>query len=236
MISSFEIFIYTYAIPESKMSREEQMLDKIFHAFTESSGVEEVKRLVIEALAFTPPFDVMKKMNEGLDVVGKKYENGEFFLSELIMAGVMATEVTTILKPHLLARKYQSKGKVVIGTVKGDIHDIGKNIASMMLTSSGFDVEDIGVDVPVAKFVNAVRERKPNILGISCLLTIGMDEVTKVIVKLKEEGLKSEMKVLIGGRPLTSEFAATIGADGYAKDAVEGARIAEQLIGGQRDE
>ena len=212
------------------MDDREQVLRKVKEAFAETAGVEEAKGLVAEALVVASPLDVVHKMREGLEVVGKKYEDGELFLSELIMAGLMATEVVGMLKPQLQAMGERSKGKVAIGTVKGDIHDIGKTILGMMLTSAGFEVEDLGVDVPVEKFVDAVREKKPSILGMSCLLTIGMDELGKVVAKLEKEGLRRRVKVLVGGRPLTPEFAASIGADGYAKDAVEAIRVAEQLV------
>ena len=207
----------------------EQMLDKILHAFTESSGVEEVKKLVSEALESNSPFDVMKTMNEGLDVVGKKYEKGEFFLSELIMAGVMATEVTSILKPHLLASKHQSKGKVVIGTVKGDIHDIGKNIVRILLEAAGFEVIDLGKDVSTSDFINAVNKYEPQIVGLSTLMSPTMLTMEATIAELNKQSLRNKFKIIVGGAPVTEEYANEIGADGYAEDAIDAITVTKAL-------
>lgn len=195
-------------------------------------GIENVKNIVIEALnSGINPVDVVEVMSKGLEDVGEKYEKGEYFLSELIMAGIMASEITKILKPHLEKSAEKLTGKVVIGTVRGDLHDIGKNIVIAMLSSAGFKVVDLGIDVPFEKFVSAVVREKPDILGMSCLLTIAMDEMKMVIDKLKEAGLRASVKVMVGGRPITQNFANEIGADAYGSNAVEAVKIAKALAG-----
>ncbi|MEM2915402.1 MAG: corrinoid protein, partial [Candidatus Bathyarchaeia archaeon] len=196
-------------------------------------GVENDKNIVTEALdSGIDPVDVVNAMSKGLEIVGQKYETGEYFLSELIMAGVIATEITSILKPHLGKSTEKPIGKVVIGTVRGDLHDIGKNIVIAMLSSSGFSVVDLGIDVPCEKFVEAIEKERPDILAMSCLLTMGMDEMRKVIEELSRVGLRGNVKIMVGGRPITSEFAEKIGADAYGSNAAEAVKIAKLLVGG----
>jgi len=195
------------------------------------SDVEEVKETVDRTLkSGVDPLEILNTLNQALDEVGRRYEKGEYFLSELIMAGVLSTEVTNLLEPHLIRSRRRSLGKVVIGTVRGDIHDIGKNILVMMLRSAGFDVVDLGVDVPAENFANAIEEKQANILGLSALLTSSMDEMKKVIETIEKRGLRNRVKIVVGGRPLTREFAKEIGADGYAKDAVEGVKVIKDLV------
>jgi len=195
------------------------------------SDVEEVKETVDRTLkSGVDPLEILNTLNQALDEVGRRYEKGEYFLSELIMAGVLSTEVTNLLEPHLIRSRRRSLGKVVIGTVRGDIHDIGKNILVMMLRSAGFDVVDLGVDVPAENFANAIEEKQANILGLSALLTSSMDEMKKVIETIEKRGLRNRVKIVVGGRPLTREFAKEIGADGYAKDAVEGVKVVKDLV------
>lgn len=207
------------------------LLKDIQNAISEVTGIECVRDLVNKALGSgIEPMDVVDAMNKGLQYVGEKYEGGEYFLSELIMAGIMATEITGLLKPHLAKSTEKPIGKVVIGTARGDLHNIGKNIVIAMLSSAGFLVVDLGIDVPAERFVDAVKREEPDILGMSCLLTIAMDEMKKVIDKLKEAGLREKVKVMIGGRPISQDFANQIGADGYGSNAVEAAKIAKALI------
>jgi len=195
------------------------------------SDVEEVKETVDRTLkSGVDPLEILNTLNQALDEVGRRYEKGEYFLSELIMAGVLSTEVTSLLEPHLIRSRRISLGKVVIGTVRGDIHDIGKNILVMMLRSAGFDVVDLGVDVPAENFANAIEEKQANILGLSALLTSSMDEMKKVIETIENRGFRNRVKIVVGGRPLTREFAKEIGADGYAKDAVEGVKVVKDLV------
>jgi 5-methyltetrahydrofolate--homocysteine methyltransferase len=206
-------------------------LEEIKDLIIRVSDVGEVKEAVDRTLeSGVDPLEILNTLNEALDEVGRRYEKGEYFLSELIMAGVLSTEVTSLLEPHLIRSRRTSLGKVVIGTVRGDIHDIGKNILVMMLRSAGFDVVDLGVDVPTENFANAIEEKQANILGLSALLTSSMDEMKKVIETIEKRGLRNRVKIVVGGRPLTREFAKEIGADGYAKDAVEGVKVVKDLV------
>ena len=206
-------------------------LEEIKDLIIRVSDVEEVKETVDRILkSGVDPLEILNTLNQALDEVGRRYEKGEYFLSELIMAGVLSTEVTNLLEPHLIRSRRRSLGKVAIGTVRGDIHDIGKNILIMMLRSAGFDVVDLGVDVPAENFANAIEEKQANILGLSALLTSSMDEMKKVIETIEKRGLRNRVKIVVGGRPLTREFAKEIGADGYAKDAVEGVKVVKDLV------
>ena len=206
-------------------------LEEIKDLIIRVSDVEEIKETVDRTLkSGVDPLEILNTLNQALDEVGRRYEKGEYFLSELIMAGVLSTEVTNLLEPHLIRSRRRSLGKVVIGTVRGDIHDIGKNILVMMLRSAGFDVVDLGVDVPAENFANAIEEKQANILGLSALLTSSMDEMKKVIETIENRGFRNRVKIVVGGRPLTREFAKEIGADGYAKDAVEGVKVVKDLV------
>jgi len=177
-----------------------------------------------------PPSKIIQSMREGLSTAGRKYEEGEYFLSELIMSGIMAQELSKMLRPHLQSSSNQVLGKVVIGTVKGDLHDIGKNLVSIMLSSAGFEVIDLGVDVSREKFIEAVEKENPNIVGMSCLLTIAMDEMKETLDGLAEAGLRKKVRVLVGGRPITLDFAREIGADGYGSDAIEAVDAAVRAL------
>jgi len=209
----------------------QQSLKEIQKMVSELAGVESIRNIVVKALSSgVNPIDVVDAMSRGLEDVGERYERGEYFLSELIMAGIIASEITNILKPHLEKSAEKPAGKVVIGTVKGDLHDIGKNIVIAMLSSAGFRIVDLGIDVPSEKFVDAVKREKPDIVAMSCLLTIAMDEMKTLIDKLKEASLRGGVKVMVGGRPITPQFAEEIGADAYGSNAVEAVKIAKTLI------
>jgi len=200
------------------------------------ADVEEVKKTVAEKLeSGVDPLTMVDGLSKMLEEVGERYERGEFFLSELIMAGYLASEVSSLLKPHLIRAERRVPGKVIVGTVKGDIHDIGKNIVIMMLGASGFEVIDLGVDVSAERFIEAVRNVKPDVLGMSALLTSTMNEMKVVIDSLKESGLRDKVKVVVGGRPITREFASEIGADGYSEDSVEAIKVVKELLGMKED-
>ncbi|MEM3404209.1 MAG: corrinoid protein [Nitrososphaeria archaeon] len=173
---------------------------------------------------------ILKSIAEGMEIVGKKFEASEYFLSELIVAGEIGKEITQILQPYLKGAEVKKIGKVVIGTVSGDLHDIGKNIVSMMLEASEFEVVDLGADVPVESFLEAVKREKPQVVAMSALLTVTMVEMKNVIEALKKTGLRDRVKVIIGGAAVTEEFAKSIGADGYGANAVQGVRICKGWI------
>lgn len=207
-------------------------LEKLKGLILKIADFEEVNKVLAEALkSGMDPVDIVDTLSGALEEVGKKYESGEYFLSELIMAGHLATQITDILKPHLVKTKMKTAGKVVFGTVKGDVHDIGKNIVIMMLQTAGFEVIDLGVDVPTEKFVEAITNEKPDVMCMSALLTSTMNEMENVIDVLKENGLKDKVKVVVGGRPTSEKFADEIGADGYAGDAVKAVKVVKELIG-----
>jgi 5-methyltetrahydrofolate--homocysteine methyltransferase len=207
------------------------LLEDVERAFADVSGVDKVKRLVEAALAEgTAPLEILQRMRTGLSAAGKKYEQGQYFLSELIMSGIMAQELSAMLKPYLPRSGGQSLARIAIGTVKDDLHDIGKNLVSTMLSSAGFEIRDLGVDVPPEKFVEVVEKEKPSMIAMSCLLTIAMDTMKNVVDQLRESGLRRHVKVLAGGRPITPDFVADIGADGYGADAIEAVSVAKSVL------
>ncbi|MEM1533277.1 MAG: corrinoid protein [Desulfurococcaceae archaeon] len=169
----------------------------------------------------------------GVLEVGEKWVREEVFLADLVMSAEAMKAASEVLKPEIIKRGKVVKklGKVVIGTVAGDIHDIGKNIVATMLEASGFEVVDLGVDVPTETFIEKVRELKPDVLGLSALLTTTMLEQKNVIEALKREGLRNKVKVIVGGAPVTEEWAKSIGADGYAEDAIRAVRLVKKLLG-----
>jgi 5-methyltetrahydrofolate--homocysteine methyltransferase len=167
----------------------------------------------------------MKGMAKGMVIVGKKYEDGEFFLAELIMAEETMKEGMKVLEPYLGTGEHESAGKCIIGTVKGDLHDIGKNVFISLLKAENFKVFDLGVDVTPKQYLEAVYEHEPSIVGMSALLSTTMGEMMNVITLLEREGIRKKVKVIIGGAPVTQEFAIKIGADAAAKDAIDGVRI-----------
>ena len=167
-------------------------------------------------------------VSDALQAVGKRFQDGEWFLAELVYAGEIAREVMDRLSPLMAAGASESQGTVVVGTVAGDLHDLGKNIFINYARSAGFTVIDLGIDVPCHKFIAAVREHRPLALGMSCLLTSTDAEIGKVIEALKEANLRDTVKVIIGGAALTAGFARQVGADAFAPDAVTGTDIISQ--------
>ena len=176
---------------------------------------------------------VEKILNEGLiaamDEVGRRFEEGDFFVPEMLIAARAMQAGMQLLKPHLAESDVKSAGKVAIGTVKGDLHDIGKNLVAMMLEGAGFEVQDLGVDVPPETFVKAAQGGA-QVIGMSALLTTTMGNMPGTIEALKASGLRDQVKVMIGGAPVTQEYANQIGADGFASDASSAARLARQLL------
>ena len=211
------------------MSKEEEILTRLRDAIV-NLDIEAVQKAAKDAIeAGIPAYKaVIDGMAKGMEIVGQKYEDGEYFLAELIMAGETMKEGMVILEPHLKAGDIKTAGKVVIGTVRGDLHDIGKNVVVTLLKAANFDVIDLGVDVSPEKFVEAVKKHNPDIVAMSALLTTTMIEMESVIEGLKKSGLRDKVKVIIGGAPITPEYAEKIGADAAARDAVEGVRICSE--------
>ncbi len=191
-----------------------------------------VKELAEQALAQgVTAKDVLDEgLVKGMEVVGEKFECNEFYLPELLVAARAMYSGLDIIKPHLTEDESGSKGTVVIGTVKGDLHDIGKNVASMMLEGAGFKVVNLGADVAPEKFVEEVRKHPSCVLGMSALLTTTMIHMRETIVALQEANLRDKVKVIIGGAPVTQEFTDEIGADAYAIDASTGVKKVLALV------
>jgi methanogenic corrinoid protein MtbC1 len=169
--------------------------------------------------------EAVDAVTQALQVVGKRFQDGEWFLTELVYAGEISKELMNLLSPLIQSEPSQSYGTILIGTVAGDLHDLGKNIFINYARSAGFKVVDLGVDVPTGKFVSAVREHKPIALGMSCLLTSTEPELGKVIQELKKQGLREGIKIVIGGAALSQRVADDIAADAFAPDAITGLDI-----------
>jgi len=192
----------------------------------------EIETMVQEAIDDKTDLDIL--INEALigamDIVGKRFAASEIFVPEMMASAATMKKGLALIKPLLTGKGPQSKGVILIGTVKGDIHDIGKNLVTMMLEGAGFSVLDLGVDLGVEKLISKVQKLKPDILALSALLTTAMPEMEKVIRALRDRGLRDSVKVMVGGAPVDSEFADKIGADGYAKDAGEAVQLAKKFL------
>ncbi len=173
--------------------------------------------------------EVLNTMIAAMDVVGEKFKNGEIFVPEMLIAAKAMKKGVEVLKPHLASGAAGALGKVVIGTVAGDLHDIGKNLVAMMIESAGFEVIDLGVDVPVEKFVSAAEENSAKIVCCSALLTTTMPALEATVAALNAHANRASFKVMVGGAPITQEFADKIGADVYTADAASAAKAAKAL-------
>jgi 5-methyltetrahydrofolate--homocysteine methyltransferase len=193
---------------------------------------KEIESLVERAIR--DGFDLDRIVNQALipamDVVGKRFEEGVIFVPEMLVSAVTMKKALVLIKPLLSGSQTGSKGVILMGTVKGDLHDIGKNLVIMMLEGAGFQVIDLGVDTSVEKVVEQVRALNPQVLGLSALLTTTMPEMKRVIEELAAKGLRSSVKVMVGGAPIDATFAERIGADGYGKDAADAVQLARRLM------
>jgi len=213
----------------------EELYSKLKEAFL-NFDFDGVKSMVREALSMgASPNDVIENaLRPAMEEAGRRFEKGEFFLAELVVAGDLFKEVMDeILVPEIQKRGISTRtlGTVVIGTVRGDLHDIGKSIVATMLRAAGFNVIDLGVDVPPEKFVEEAVRNRADIVAMSALLTTTMLEMKNVIEALKKAGIRDKVKVIVGGAAVTEDYAKSIGADGYGKDAVEAVRVCKQLLG-----
>jgi len=176
------------------------------------------------------PKDIIKKgLTKGMDVVGQKFEAKEYYIPDMLASAEAVGAAMEILEPHLAKSGIKPKGKIIVATVKGDLHDIGKNIVSILLRGAGYTVKDLGNDAAPQAIVAAVREENPQFVGLSALLTSTMMNMRDTIQALTESGLRDKVKVLIGGAPVSEEFAQDIGADGYGADGFDAVRIVESL-------
>lgn len=169
-------------------------------------------------------------MIEAMAEVGRLFEEGEYFVPEMLIAARAMQAGLAVLKPHLIESEIQSTGRVVIGTVKGDLHDIGKNLVAMMLEGAGFEIFDLGTDVAPERYVQAAREADAHILAMSALLTTTMPAMESTIAALQEAGMRDKVKVMVGGAPITQDYAQQIGADGFAPDASRAVTEAKHLV------
>ena len=168
-------------------------------------------------------------LTPAMDVVGQEYESGERFVPEMLISAEAMKASLVVLKPLLAEAGVEPRGRIVLGTVEGDLHDIGKDLVAMMLEGAGFEVTDLGIEVAAGTFVEAMKAERPHILGMSALLTTTMVRMPEVIEAVKSAGLREGVKIMVGGAPVTQEFADDIGADGYAADAAAAARLAVEF-------
>jgi len=209
---------------------QEEVFQKIRDSIV-NFDVEGVRSASLEAIELElTPRSVIDVMGKGMSIVGKKYEDGEYFVPELIMAGETMKEGLTVLKPYMTEELQATSGTVVVATVLGDFHDIGKNIFIMLLTTAGFRIVDLGIDVPAERIVEAIKNSGADIVGLSALLTTNLEQIPLVIDEIKQAGLRGEVKVIIGGATMTETLVKEIGADGYAKDAVIGVEICKKWV------
>ena len=191
-----------------------------------------VKRLTEKALAKgVAPDDIVGSLTKGMEVVGAKFREMEISLPEVLMSARAMYAGLEKVRPLLSKSSGRPRGVVAIGTIFGDIHDIGKNIVTMMLEGAGFHVIDLGIDVSIETFIDCVRQKKPDIMGMSALLTVTMENMRDVMEVLKKEGLRDKVKVMVGGAPVSQKFADEIGADAYGEDAHDAVEKAKMLLG-----
>jgi len=209
-----------------------ELLGKITESLI-AGNVDGVSKLTKEALdGGSEAQDILEKgLLSGMDVVGQRFKANELFIPEVLRCAKAMSGAMEILRPLLIESGAAMVGSMLIGTVKGDLHDIGKNLVGMMFEGAGFEVINLGTDVEVQQFVDAVKEHKPSIIGLSALLTTTMPKMGETIIALKEAGIRDQVKVMIGGAPVTVAFAEEIGADGYASNAASAVEKGKELLG-----
>jgi 5-methyltetrahydrofolate--homocysteine methyltransferase len=208
-------------------------VEKIYSGVVNGKKAD-VEAEVREALKRKTPAEIIlaQGLIAAMAEVGARFERGEFYVPEMLVAARAMQSGLAVLRPHLVNANVPVRGKVVLGTVRGDMHDIGKNLVGMMLEGAGYDIVDLGTDVPPQRFAEAARDPGVSLVGMSALLTTTMRNMPPVIGALEDAGLRSRVKVMVGGAPLTEAFAKQIGADGYAPDASRAVALAEALTQG----
>lgn len=208
------------------------MSKKLIEAMSEMKEQEAIQITKDLLEAGEDPMGILDASSAAMEIVGKRFESGEYFLPQLMMAGEILKQISEIVKPRLTEKIEKKKlGKVLIGTVKGDIHDIGKDIVTFMLDVNGFDVRDIGIDAPPEKFVEEIKEFKPQVVGMSGLLTLAYDSMKETVDAIVKAGLRDNLKIMIGGGQMSEKVCKYAGADAYGKDALEGVALAKKWIG-----
>ena len=210
------------------------MTESLIHALVEMQETEvllKTKQLLDEG---TDPMCILDACSKAMVTVGKRFEQGEYFLPHLIMAGVMLKQISETIKPLIKEEKTKAgRGRVLMGTVKGDIHDIGKNMVTFLLEVNGFEVRDIGIDQSLENFVEAIRQFRPHVVGMSGLLTLAFDSMKETVRAIEDAGLREKVWIMIGGAQVTEKVKDYTGADAYGPDALAGVRLVEQWMGGE---
>ena len=203
-----------------------------FHILISQGKTEEVKRLTEETLERGEPVENILKngLIQAMERIGVRFKSGEIYIPEVLIAARAMHAGLAVLKPILSQSSGSMTGKVIVGTVKGDLHDIGKNLVIMMLEGGGFEVIDLGIDVSADKFIEAIRQHQPQAVGMSALLTTTIKEMKSTIQEIEKAGLRKKVKIIIGGAPVTERFAKDIGADGYARDAASAVDMVKSLV------
>jgi 5-methyltetrahydrofolate--homocysteine methyltransferase len=209
-----------------------EILQKISEEL-QTGNYQEVPKLIQEALnAKIPSAKILSDgLVAGMDIVGDKFRRDELFMPEVLISAKAMQAGMDVLRPKLIEAGVKLAGSIVLGTVKGDLHDIGKNLVGMLMEGAGFQVIDLGIDVASEKFIEAVKSQKPDLLGLSALLTTTMPKMKEVMESLVEAGIRKSIKVMVGGAPVTEKFAKDIGADAYAPDAASAVEKARELVG-----
>jgi len=216
------------------ITRRKIMSEKLVEAMVgmkEKEALEITKQMIEDG---EDPINILNACKDAMNEVGARFEKGEFFLPELVMAGEMLNQISEIVKPKMTgAVETERLGKVIIGTVEGDIHDIGKDLVVFMLDVNGFEVLDLGIDVPVQKFVDAIKDFKPAVVGLSGFLTLAFDSMKATVDAIAEAGLRDQIKIMIGGGQIDEEVKKYAGADAYGSDAIEAVKLSKKWILGE---
>jgi len=214
-------------------AQNESPMQELIDAFTDMRE-EDTARIARELIdSGTDPLEVLEGARQALEIIGKRFETGEAFIPELLMSGEMMKDISSYAKPRIIQGSVEvaKLGKVVIGTVAGDIHNLGKDIATTILDINGFDVVDLGVDVPVQTFVDKIREIQPDVVGMSGLLTLAFDAMKETVQAIEAAGLRGSVKIMIGGATVDESIRDYVGADVYAPTAMAGVSLARQWKG-----
>ena len=210
------------------------MTEALVQALVEMKEAEALQRAQHLLVEGTEPLEILESCSRAMEVVGQRFEKGVYFLPHLMMAGEMLRQISSLIKPLIQEQKTGDQGgKVLIGTVEGDIHDIGKNIVVFLLEANGFQVRDIGINQKPSKFVEAIKEFQPKVVGMSGLLTLAFDSMKKTVQAIEEAGLREKVRIVIGGGVVTEKIKDYSGADAYAPDAMAGVRLCKQWIGSE---
>lgn len=215
----------------SETSKEEQHLVALLADMNEDEALPLARRMLLEDGA--PPLRVLELCRMAMDIVGKRFEEGEYFLPELVLAGEMLDQIGAIAKPLITdgeGGETKKLGKVLIGTVHGDLHDIGKNIVSFMLDINGFEVKDIGIDVPVKTFIEEINAFQPDVVGLSGFLTLAFDSMRETIEAFESAGMRDKFKIMIGGGQIDETVRTYTGADAFGVNAVEAVNLCRQWL------